>query len=178
MCNTRYGFTGAYCEEYCSEAIASIFTVVVAGSGALLTAAISLVALWRLHCRNYCCIIEHSHKGQRDSDQKFDTSPKMNQGCNTVTLVLICCLFGSIFMALGVLSNFVVTLGFPWMYRVVDTPPNGPGSKRVPSGYELLYSIAMGLGYTISLSAVVLLPLTWVSFVFTEQFITGSDINE
>ena len=183
MCNTGYGFIGASCDEFCEEAIATIAVDVIAGTASLGLAILSGVMLWRLHRARIrpilhrffgCCPEEPTSKqsSTRSSPQQPPSMPpsvtdnKTASSPTVVDAVLVCCFLGMTLHTVGSILNCVFYAGFASLYTVVIPLPTRllrVGWKRPPQSIDYAYGIIDALASCISISAVVLLPLTWVS---------------
>jgi hypothetical protein len=167
MCNTWFGFTGALCNERCVQAdsalavnlMASLLAVgVFAAAGLLLTRLIlARTSLKRL-----------SRKGglspRRLSIPRFYLNP--------VAVTLLFCLLGSVALVMSNIANSLVRVGFPDLYIVVNEKGSNRRLKRASQYLDNFNGISLPLAYCLCACAIVILPLTWVSYC-----INGESLN-
>jgi len=139
MCNTKFGFTGYYCNEWCGQAVGILVINVLASFLGWCLAITSLYLLIRLSKRK----------------------PASKCHYNPVAVTLIFTFIGSLCFCVAAILAMFVSLGFPSYYGVV-TIDNRP-VKRVPQALEYANSVMFALAYCITVCSFVILPLTWVS---------------
>jgi len=141
MCNTKFGLTGANCDEWCAQAIAVLIINILGATAGLCMLIISLYLLFRFTRR----------KGLRSC------------ACKPVGATLFLTTFGTVWFVIAPIIGIVVHLEFPKTSTMVQLG-NDPRLLRRPS-QELEYAnnIAFGLAYCFTVCSFVILPLTWVS---------------
>ena len=79
---------------------------------------------------------------------------------NPMTIALLFCTVGGLFILVGSIASALATIGFPSVFVVIHDQDS---QKRSPQALDNAATITTSLGYCLSVCTVVVLPLTWVS---------------
>ena len=137
MCNTLYGFSGFQCDQWCDQAVAILVVNIVESCCAFILFIASIyLLLGTIRCKPHCRV-----------------TPMM--------ITLIFTGIGMLFYVIAPITSTIVSLGFPKLY-IVSKDNRFREIKRIPQSMEYCNSTLFALAYCISVSAIVMLSLTWV----------------
>ena len=155
MCNTKFGYTGGNCTDWCGQAVGVLSINVVAMIMALILA---------LASGYFICKILQIHRFNRLMSPVF------------VTLLFI--VIGSTLLVAALIVQCTVVLGFPHLYQLsYDPNVSGRVIRRPSQSLDNASYVLIAVANCISLCSVVILPLTWVSF-FHIHLIMNQELTE
>lgn len=169
MCNSWFGFTGATCQGWCSQAQGIIGINAATAIAGLTVAVVSMYLIIRF-LKSRHTIKQDRLRNERIASltgvapRRRGDSVDFKTFFNPVLITLLSTALGSICLSIGVSLNTVTMIGFAQLYGIVPDPSTGRLLKRSSQTMDTAGFALTALGYTISTCAVALLPLTWVGF--------------